>query len=104
VDATLNDKPDEAFSRIGRGLTTAQPDLFLVSERNTSVMAGQALYRLVRNYPNFDLNRRASVFHIPFESRHRYFGTWYCNLEYELDRRETDRVETDPGRGSAVVG
>jgi hypothetical protein len=33
----------------------------------------------------------------------RYFGTWYCNLEYELDRREIGRVETDSGRGSAVV-
>jgi hypothetical protein len=34
---------------------------------------------------------------------YRYFGTWYCNLEYELDRQETGRVETDTARGTTVV-
>jgi hypothetical protein len=52
-------------------------------------------------YETAEKNWRRSV---PEEhGGYRYFGTWYCNLEYELDRQETGRVETDTARGTTVV-
>ena len=69
IDLSLAGKRDDALRALAEGLITVEPELFLVSSCNTSVMSGQTLYRLIRRYPKLNPKRRASVFHIPFENR-----------------------------------
>jgi hypothetical protein len=77
IELTLAGNNEDALDAIGKALSAVLAELFLISDRNTSAMTGQTLYRLVESYPTFNKRRRVSVFHIPFEFRDRASSVRY---------------------------